>query len=881
MAAFPAWAAACLLAGPLALPVRAAPWTYTVVDESAEGDYDLQAEVVSDAQWPPQGEARVAFDLADARNCYVAAAAGGGFRLLRVTNGVEQPVGDAAPLDRARTSHKIIVKRRADTITLVADGGIVTTICDPRRPGRQVAVATQPETVHMVEPLVQPVAEVAFSDDFVREESETGGWEPLVGRWQPSGPQGPAPHPELAANPFTFEGGVGERQDFALAAVGDWFWDCYEVRAAVKAASSGAIGLAGYVQDADNYLAVRWTEEPQREGDARGRAQLVQVRDGKWRLLAQSDGGFVRNRWYDLKLRVDDRRLQFLVDDAPVLEAEHDSFGCGRAGLYVAACERAYFDDVTVRSRSCFRDDFKGPELPWSVLLGTTKRDQGHLYLSGTAATPAAMLVPDSQWPDWQVQFSVKPKQATSVGLLLGYRDQRNYTALRWARDGQLDVRSLREGHESHLAAVTAARAPDEFHQLLAACLARRLIVTVDGRLVLELPLSDALPGPIGLLTEGKEAACFDSFEAEAVHSFVPDIEITKQYTLEDTMTGWTHGANFWAANDQDRALYYRTPVFGDSAVVTPIVAPPEQEWSVTAGFGAEGTPLDSTATVTVRRVGPPRQVQAEVRLAGNVVAQGTAEAPEGDLQLRLARRGTCLEARLNEQSVIIARLPAPPDGRRLGLRAEGVTLDLDRTVVFGPQLWDYTFSGAPTDFAPQAGTWEITDRWPCKAGWAWYGCKKTDAPLLWTNRRFFGDQTCDIWCALVMDMDHEPGYTDPSNLNAILCGNGKELCSGYGFVYAGEHNTMSTITRGPERVVQNDTMRFDNPVSMNLAFQRHWFHLHLEKRGAHISFSVDDQLVGEYDDPNPLDGGQVGVWSWNNGIVVARMRISADRSEP
>jgi hypothetical protein len=135
---------------------------------------------------------------------------------------------------------------------------------------------------------------------------------------------------------------------------------------------------------------------------------------------------------------------------------------------------------------------------------------------------------------------------------------------------------------------------------------------------------------------------------------------------------------------------------------------------------------------------------------------------------------------------------------------------------------------------------------------------------------------TIEVWSAMVMDLPSSPGYSHPSDVNVSICGNGRDVSSGYSFIYAGQNNTASMVMRGSQLIAKNESMRFIDPRSSNPNFHRHWFHSRIEKRGSHISYHVDGRLVAEFDDPEPLEGGHVALWTTNNnGLIVARARIS------
>jgi hypothetical protein len=127
--------------------------------------------------------------------------------------------------------------------------------------------------------------------------------------------------------------------------------------------------------------------------------------------------------------------------------------------------------------------------------------------------------------------------------------------------------------------------------------------------------------------------------------------------------------------------------------------------------------------------------------------------------------------------------------------------------------------------------------------------------------------------------MDTTPqqgGYTHPSDINCTIAGDGENLCSGYSFVFAGDNNTATKILRGNTVVAQTNDVKFVNPNTGNLNFHRHWFHVKAVKLGPSLFMSVDDKWVLSWQDPQPLTGGHVAVWSYNNGILIARARATA-----
>jgi len=220
--------------------------------------------------------------------------------------------------------------------------------------------------------------------------------------------------------------------------------------------------------------------------------------------------------------------------------------------------------------------------------------------------------------------------------------------------------------------------------------------------------------------------------------------------------------------------------------------------------------------------------------------------------------------------------------GKWAGFRRSGYSPGADDIHLTSDGILDHTFSGAPTAWRPGAGIWEVYDRWPCSRGWSWFGGRDEAGtpknPILWSKDTWAGETVLQFWAALIMDMDHEPGYSDPSDINCTICADGENLCSGYSFIFAGDHNKGAKILRGNEVVAETNRGRFINPVSRNFAYHRHWFETRVHKVGGHLAYYMDNTLMLEYDDPNPLLGGDIAVWSYNNGILVSRIKISAER---
>ncbi|MFQ5809005.1 MAG: hypothetical protein ACE5JM_05255, partial [Armatimonadota bacterium] len=354
---------------------------------------------------------------------------------------------------------------------------------------------------------------------------------------------------------------------------------------------------------------------------------------------------------------------------------------------------------------------------------------------------------------------------------------------------------------------------------------------------------------------------------------------ITEQFTAEATMASWAGPLREWMyVRGQAPRLYLTKRTFYDDVELSMLLPAlrEDTEFGVVLCTGPEA--LDRAARLRLTPGATAGEVKVVLTRGATTLHEGGAAiVPEStDNVLRFGRRGPHLYVVVGDALVCQVKDPDPARGIRVGLQVQNAYVRLTRTQLKAANVCDYTFSRAPTDWYQQRGTWASTDRWPCQRGWAWLAGTQDVVPMLWTKRAFTGDMTVEVWSAMVMDLPRTPGYSHPSDVNVSICGNGRDVSSGYSFIYAGLNNTASMVMRGSQLIAKNESMRFIDPVSSNPNFHRHWFHSRIEKRGSHISYHVDGRLVAEFDDPEALEGGHVALWTTNNnGLIVARARIS------
>lgn len=216
-----------------------------------------------------------------------------------------------------------------------------------------------------------------------------------------------------------------------------------------------------------------------------------------------------------------------------------------------------------------------------------------------------------------------------------------------------------------------------------------------------------------------------------------------------------------------------------------------------------------------------------------------------------------------------------------IGLSGAGGVGELAKNVEINTNnVYDYTFSAAPTDWWVQSGVWEMTNRWSCSPQWSWFGGRSEEIASVWNKRKFSGDQSIQFYFAFKMNLAGTPRWTyHPSDVALTFCGDGKNLGSGYTLIIGADGNTHSILMKGDKVVAENKDKAGLLPVMSDGMPQtndlhRHWWYVRMNKIGSKVECYLDNQYLFTYDDPKPLDAGQLALWTYNNGIMLSRVQI-------
>jgi len=241
------------------------------------------------------------------------------------------------------------------------------------------------------------------------------------------------------------------------------------------------------------------------------------------------------------------------------------------------------------------------------------------------------------------------------------------------------------------------------------------------------------------------------------------------------------------------------------------------------------------------------------------------------DPLLELKRVGGRLQVLVDGQEALACTLAGPASRwPRLGFVAEGFRPRLSGLRLAAGNVLDYCFDRAPADWWVGSGTWELAVRWPCTPEWSWLAGESRQVAALWHKRAFEGDLLVDLHIG-PRTVDHGDGQ--PREIcrafNLVLCGDGKDVSSGYSVVVgADKAGAGAALSRNGQVVARNPAFRILSDA------HNQWLNVRAEKQGATVRVWVGDQCILAWEDPDPLVGGRVAVWTDDNAVMIPRVTI-------
>lgn len=718
-------------------------------------------------------------------------------------------------------------------------------------------------------------------------------------------------------------------------------WDRYYVEAATRPDNDSEVGIIAAYQDNKNYLLFRWKQREYLLTGA-ARAQLVAVIDGQQKVLATSLRGFEPGQWYTLRINLGWRRVQALVDRQVLMEADNPGSVEGRVGMYaygspaprrpkvdaVTASMFATTDEATgmtlndaadaLRTDSCiYFDDFRVGS--WQALEDMTTSSYpvdrtGRWKINDRTyeAWDAGRLVTGFHGGSRYV-FStrVRIKSTGSAGVLFHLDNKRAGYAWVLTASGQ---RVQPVNGDTWLPPVDRSdvRLPaGEWADARVEADGPYVALYLNNRRVMEVYNPARTGGRCGLLALAAGAQ-FREVSVAPMEKHFEKVLFNQTFTTDKWLTTWSSPEADWYPTFTPRA--YITPMGLPHVTIGASAPLPTDQAGLYWHKGGHYHDLRVTFPVTATSLtGQTLHLSANyvpdagyrIVLAadkGNGVATlmraakevGRYPIPIGkSTQLVFERRGNFLVLRaqeldtdtvgdpdiLSDVPVFIYHDPQPLKAEKIGFTVTTPDLPAAKVTVVSDRIQE-TFEKAPSRWVTESGVWAVMARYSCQPQWNYFGGFGATTPTVWSKYRLDGDQTVEGYLGIKMQYDNAPEeyarrYRD---VNMTICSDGSYLNSGYSVIRAGRAKGAPVTMLLRKGVVVARSTEPAHLLPPQGTGHRQWFTIRMEKRGAEIKVYLDNRLWTSYTDPDPIPGGYAGFWTLNNGIMLGRANLSAER---
>ena len=772
---------------------------------------------------------------------------------------------------------KITVQRRSGRIFVLAGARLIMDVMESTLTGGSASVVAE-GGVSATPLRTQPIEPIFFSDDFMRQPTEPGEWTYLTGTWQIQ----TIGITERGANPFSLQ---SFPKPTALASAGYPFWSDYSFECAAKGQADTGFGMCVNLQDEHNFYLLRWTSGP------KGTLDFVKVVNDKETVLASHPGGFVPGLWYLLGVRTAGGQLIAEVDHQRLINIQDYTFGKGKVGLYSSGTNGAnvFFDSILVRPSSILFDAFApGDTHRWTV--------EGDRSVGG-----------DPRWDNYTVTADVTPG-AAPMGIPIRYRDPANYYLLAWNPNGS-SLHAMVNGKSTVLDSTSEAPSPGKSHIIQVGADGGYLWAAVDGQRIVE-ALDFRIPtGRVGFSPTTAAGKGFRSLGVQLSTAPERFDGVTSEFenvAHHPEMQGWAGPLHAWEAASfgSDSGYWHKGNLYGNTTVRVPLIPQDLQNGQFAVVMNSDGKGADTGYELDFSS-SSGAGVSLTLLREGQKVATGHLPIPPQDPtpMLEIRRQGRFLYAGIDKNMCLRYTDAKPLDGyalntsldyapnaaghSRLGIIPRGSTpLDMPNIEVNNRHVYTETFHLAPVNWRPQSGVWEVTSRWSCQPGWTWYGGHDPGYATNWYKASIWGDQSIDYYAGSKMNAEQNAGTEAWRDLNCALCSDGVNLFSGYTVIIGGWQGKTSRLFRRGKMVAESDSFHFP-PQGVA---HRLWFDIHIQKQGPRVQVIVsyvdgqgNPQLYPliDWTDPDPLPGGFVGFWTWDNGIMLARAELMYQQKGP
>ncbi len=834
----------------------------------------------------------------------------------------------ATPSDRVEWTLTI----RERTWTLYAEDRPVLTFPPPFNPPAALYLPAAPEEPKPApRPRFQRTAPFMFEDNFFLPgdtEDTLIEWEQVSGAWQLRTAadattergerlrrrRGRKPDPERSAN-FSSLRGQGQP---ALILAGHDFYDRYTAETALITAP-GEAGLAFYHTDAGAYHALTLAM------DESSHVALLRL----WRTSGETNAPretlaavateLTHDQWVRLRAEICTHRIRAYLDHTLVMDLPAEDMPAGgRFGLYAHGKTGMLFDDVRARThldlslntldeirwhKLAGQGDFfprrrrfaRAPDPdPDISVLDTTRARQDQWLVLGETNHPGHVF---------SAEFNEITEQGT-IGLIAGFRHAQapHWLFSRTLTDNE-ELFLLRETGRDTDAVLAELRLPASQTNLTKpvslmadATAPDELRLYRNGALVLvhslETPLRGASGLHVGAGTAARIARLRYRFERDDLHR--DQFEKNRVFREDPFMRNWASPEGEWA-QDAQGLTWHKGDFYGRFHCRMPFVEGSAIHVSVPEN-GTNGL-LAVTARAGKLRLEQPAESDPALRVLAQVPAKDFARDTDEKSKRQtpwfaLHYEDHWLWATSGDRLLFRQALAEPLTGRRM--RIEGFSVnDLRHSHVERYQVKDHLFNESLHEWTQNGGEWSVVNRFQCDPRWSHMNGEAPDGlAALWSKYDFEGDFCLEMYAG----MRHR-FYTRAGDLNLTVMSAARTPGFGYTVTCTGwdpDHSQLYTrLYRHGALLEETDAYLvprhregqrrriLDPVIQRGRDLHGAWYYLKLRRVGDRLEFHFDNELVFSVQDEEPIPVGGFGIWTFMNSMMVARVKMAAERIVP
>ncbi|MEI6210767.1 MAG: hypothetical protein WCR06_04005 [bacterium] len=766
---------------------------------------------------------------------------------------------------------------------------------------------------------VQRTAAFRFDDSFMVAKTVTNqfpeAWERVSGDWHlhsitggVSGSMAPRklarqPTPERSPNFYSLEG-----RGVVLA--GETFQHRYSFRAAVQH-NGGTNGLVFLATESGACHGFTAFTDPETEhlvfqlwrGGVGSNAPQQVISTVATELLA--------GQWTLMEVRLFDDRVVCLADNIEIMRQRLPLPPGGRFGLIAQTELSTRFDDVSVASHEDYPFE-SSAELRFHTLRQNgafRSTSGGPLTPPGGAPAPVALVTPDDPAPqEWifgatddgphKLEICLQPRERENAAcsLIAGWQDpSQPYYRFTWRQQSGRRSATLERVDATQVTQLDFTElgpAAGALRLTLDALRPNELRGLINGRLVVVDRPGAPIIGAGGLRIESRNRLRLSLPQYVSVTPVYTDrVEKNPAYINDPYMRHWAAPEGQWIIM-RDGLTWLRSDIIGRAKLRLPVVSPSVLHLVIPEGeTNGQCTVSVTTNILTVRTPASGTNAAFTVNLA---------DLPEEKIENAGTQRLYTVNIEddllwISSDTSILGRCHLPPLARGRRARLEGFSLEqLRQTLVRRENVFDTLFNESLYNWILNGGTWEVVNRFQCEPTWSHMNGESTNSFAgLWSKFELSGDFCVELYAGMRMGW-----YDRPGDFNLTVHSRRNATCDGYSVTLAGwdpdysqlytrlfrngEHVADSTAYTAPRTRDGSARRGYEPLVTLaNRPVHGAWYGMRFRRVGDQLSYLFDNEPVLSWRDPAPLESGALGIWTYRNSMMVARVRIAAESVQP